>query len=75
MPAEDDSPVRGSQPLDAKLLRRKQNSETLWIPSTAEMREDINVEETKRQLADAADGECPQCAHLRDWPRGPKGEN
>jgi hypothetical protein len=37
--------------------------------------EDINVEETKRQLADAADGECPQCAHLRDWPRGPKGEN
>jgi hypothetical protein len=32
---------------------------TMW-------RQGVLMEEIKRQLADAADGECPQCAHLRD---------
>ena len=31
-PAERDSAVRGSQPLDAKLLRREQNPKTLMNP-------------------------------------------
>jgi hypothetical protein len=44
-PAEDDSVVRGSQPLDAKLLRRKQNPETLMDPEyRRDACEDINVE-------------------------------
>ena len=50
-PAEDDSVVRGSQPLDAKLLRRKQNSETLWIPRTAEMR--VRTSTSKRLSANS----------------------
>jgi hypothetical protein len=44
-PAEDDSVVRGSQPLDAKLLRRKKNPETLMDPEyRRDACEDINVE-------------------------------
>lgn len=33
------------------------------------------MEEMARQLANSADGECPQCAHERDfhaWGKGPK---
>jgi len=37
---------------------------------------EVLMEEIKLQLVDAADGECPQCAHSMDaFPRGPKGEN
>ena len=43
--AEDKRVVRGSQPLDAKLLRRKQNPETLMDPEyRRDACEDINVE-------------------------------
>ena len=36
---------------------------TMW-------KREVLMEEIKRQLVDAADGECPQCAHLRDsFPR------
>ena len=43
--AEDDSVVRGSQPLGAKVLRRKQNPETLMDPEyRRDAREGINVE-------------------------------
>jgi hypothetical protein len=27
------------------------------------------MEEFRRKLSEAADGECPQCAHLRDHPK------
>jgi len=51
-PAEDDSVVRGSQPLDAKLLRRKQNPETLMNPEYCrDAREDIDVEGESAVLA------------------------
>src|SRR5258708_25550858 len=44
-PAEDDSAVWGSQPLYAKLLRRKQNPETLMDPEyRRDACEDINGE-------------------------------
>jgi hypothetical protein len=44
-PTEHDSVVRASQPLDAKLLRRKQNPETLVDPEhRRDACEDINVE-------------------------------
>ena len=44
-PAEDDGVVRGSQPLDAELFRRKKNSETLMDPEyRRDAREDIHVE-------------------------------
>ena len=30
---------------------------------------EVLMEEFRRQLIEAADGQCPQCAHLRDHPR------
>jgi hypothetical protein len=51
-PAEDDSVVRGSQPLDAKLLRRKQNPETLMDPEyRRDACKDINVERESAVLS------------------------
>jgi len=44
-PAEDDGVVRGSQPLDAKLLRWEQNSETLMDPEyCGNSCEDVDIE-------------------------------
>ena len=32
----------------------------------AEWKREVLIEEIKRQLGDAADGNCPQCAHFRE---------
>ena len=43
----------------ARARKTNKSDGTMW-------RRGVLMEEIKRQLADAADGECPQCAHLRD---------